>query len=279
MTVALVASMFAMASVSASAWSGEITFEVPSADWASKNPVVYAHYWENKEGGAASAWQTAEEEMEYSEDKATAKKEIPDGGDWNLIIISGSSGWQTYDTTMNANCVGDTIYVTGEEVENPVDSKKTAIVAAWKTNTDCGPKKQVTSIGNVVGTALLADETNQSLYDAFVVKFAPGGDYDWELDGQNETGKDWETIKKEVAEKLELETESESSSSDDSSADGTSSTTSNASTASSRSASSTAATGATDTGQDTTLFVILGVVLVAAAALIVIAATRKKVTE
>ena len=60
-------------------------------------------------------------------------------------------------------------------------------------------------MGNIVGKTLLPGETNKDLYNKFVAIYE--GDTkleDWETFAQPIVGKDWETIKKEVAENLGL---------------------------------------------------------------------------
>lgn len=273
-TAAVLGSMACASAVSTSAFSGEIKFEVPD-NWANANRFFYAHIWNGLPDGASLyAWQTAEEKMTWNSGDATATYNVPEG-DWNLIIVSGDSGIQTYDTVFNANCIGDTCYVLDNQFENPVDSKKTAYGLGWRNNSDCGPHKVVSSLGKVIGTAYLPGETDQNLYDAFVKKYNPqngvdgiadGDTYcDWTTDGEIETGKDWETIKKEVAEQLGVEvSSSENSSSENSSSESSSSSSSSSSspsssssgssgssTSSSSSSSSSTSTGTTTTGDST----------------------------
>ena len=196
------------------AFSGEIKFEVPE-NLAIANRVFYAHIWNwnGLPGGAGLyTWQTKEEKMTWNKGDSIATYNVPKG-DWNLIIISGNSGiFQTYDCVFNSSCIGDTCYVMDESFKNPVDSKKSAKGLGWRNNPDCGPHKVVSSIGNVIGTSFLPGENNQVLYDDFIKKYDTNNIadplnniYNWNDDGAIETGKDWKTIKKEVAEKLGVE--------------------------------------------------------------------------
>ena len=206
------------AALNSSAYSGEISFEVPET-WANANKTFYAHIWNGLPGGSGLyAWQTGDEKMEWSKGDATATYQIPEG-DWNLIIISGNTGIQTYDSVMNANCIGDTCYVMDEQFENPIDSKRVSYGLGWRNNPDCGPHKVVSSTGNIIGNAYLPGETNQMIYDNFVKKYAdtwgiidddiiwepeyPTEDPDWE--------EKWEALKQEVAEKLGLNTKTDKS--------------------------------------------------------------------
>ena len=89
---------------------------------------------------------------------------LESGKQYCIIFADATSGDQTYDLMMDTSCIGDTGKATGNTIENPVDSNKTAKEAKWSSNS-LGPRKQVTSIGNVVGETLPA---NESAYDTFV---------------------------------------------------------------------------------------------------------------
>ena len=269
-SVAVLGSMACASAVSTSAFSGTITFEI-NDNWAAANKTFYAHIWNGLPDGAALyGWQTKDEKMTIAEDGKTATYEVPEG-DWNLIIISGDSGIQTYDTVFNASCIGDTCYVMDEQFENPVDSKKKAYGLGWKNNADCGPHKVVSSLGNVIGTAYLPGENDQNLYDNFVKKYNPQNGIDgivdgetylcWDDDGKVETGMDWEEAKAHVAQQLgvTVESSSDASSSDASSSDASSSnasssnttTTTSSSRTTTTSSSSSQSTGTTTTGDST----------------------------
>ncbi len=206
-STAIIGSMACVSAVNTSAFSGQITFEIPE-DWAEANRSFYAHIWNGVTSEGLYGWQTREEKMTVSEDKKTATYEVPEG-DWNLLIISGDSGVQTFDTVFNANCIGDTCFVYPEMFESPVDSMKASYGLGWVHNPDCGPHKVVTSIGNVVGTAYLPGETDQTIFDNFVKKYNPqngidgivDGDcyMDWNDDGAWITGMSWEEVKAKVA--------------------------------------------------------------------------------
>ncbi len=282
-SVAILGSMACASAVSTSAFSGEFTFEIPE-NWAAANKTFYAHIWNGLPDGAGLyGWQTKDEKMTISEDKKTATYNVPEG-DWNLIIISGDSGIQTYDTVFNANCIGDTCYVMDEKFENPVDSKKQAYGLGWRNNPDCGPHKVVSSIANVIGTAFLPGETDQNLYDAFVKKYDVNNEADgetlfnWNDDGKIETGMEWEEAKAKVAQQLGITVDSSSDASSseapttaatDASSSNNSTTTTTSSTTTTAS-SSNQSTGTTTTGDSTpivalvaTLMGALGVAFVA----------------
>ena len=298
-TAAVLGTMACASAVSASAFSGEFTFEIPDT-WASANKVFYAHIWDGLPGGEnLYKWQTKDEKMKVADDKKTATYNVPEGN-WNLIIISGDSGIQTYDTVFNGNCVGDTCYVMDDKFENPVDSNKQAFGLGWRNNSDCGPHKVVSSLGNVIGTAFLPGETNQTLYDNFIRSFNPenetdadNGIYNWDDDGAAATGMSWEEVTAKVAKELGVEntagdnSSSNNSSSNNSSSDNSSSNNSSsgssgsgssgsgASTSSnSSSSSSSSSTGTTQTGDSTPVVALLATLVAALGASFV--ALKKK---
>ena len=298
-TAAVLGTMACASAVSASAFAGEFTFEIPDT-WASANKVFYAHIWDGLPDGASLyKWQTKDEKMKIADDKKTATYNVPEG-EWNLIIISGDSGIQTYDTVFNGNCIGDTCYVMDDKFENPVDSNKQAFGLGWRNNSDCGPHKVVSSLGNVIGTAFLPGETNQTLYDNFIKSFNPenetdadNGIYNWDDDGAAATGMSWEEVTAKVAKELGVEntagdnSSSNNSSSNNSSSDNSSSNNSSsgssgsgssgsgASTSSnSSSSSSSSSTGTTQTGDSTPVVALLATLVAALGASFV--ALKKK---
>ena len=293
-TAAVLGTMACASAVSASAFSGEFTFEIPDT-WAKANNVFYAHIWDGLPDGASLyKWQTKDEKMKIADDKKTATYNVPEGN-WNLIIVSGSSGIQTYDTVFNANCIGDTCYVMDDKFENPVDSNKQAFGLGWRNNSDCGPHKVVSSLGNVIGTAFLPGETNQTLYDNFIKSYNPenetdadNGIYNWDDDGAASTGMSWEEVTAKVAKELGVEnTAGDNSSSNNSSSNnsssgssgsgssGSGSSGSGASTSSnSSSSSSSSSTGTTQTGDSTPVVALLATLVAALGASFV--ALKKK---
>ncbi len=209
---AIIGSMVCVSAVNTSAFSGQITFEIPDR-WLDYNNALYVHIWNGLPGGEGLyGWQTEDEKMTISEDKKTATYEVPEG-DWNLIIISGDDGIQTYDSVFNANCIGDTCYaVEFMPHSGPVDSYRGSYSLAWRNNPDCGAHKIVSPIGQVIGKSFLPGETNQTLFDDFVKKYNPqnsvdglvDGEYyfDWNDDGATVTGMSWDEAKSRVASEL-----------------------------------------------------------------------------
>ena len=248
MSVLLVAVMVCVAGISASAFSGgKVYVELPEA-WAKSAKAVYCHIWKNG-GDELYAWQTKNEKM-TEEGNNKWSYEIP-AGDWDMVIFSTSTGVQTYDLTLGDECVGDTAYVTDEMIENPMDSNKMTNAARWRNNgSKYGPHFAITSIGNVVGEVLAPGEDPQAVLDAFIANYP-----------------DYATDEKvaELRKTLKLDSGDNNSSSKKEDNKDTSSK------------SSTASTGTTKTG-DSTPFVALAVLLVAALGVAVIA-SKKKVSE
>ena len=79
-------------------------------------------------------------------------------------------GGQTYDLLFTTDCLGHVAYCDGTEYENPVDSSKKTLAAFWydMDASEYGPVKQISSIGNVVGTCLAEGTTDESLFTDFL---------------------------------------------------------------------------------------------------------------
>ena len=138
--------------------TGTIFFD--SGDWGSKK--IYFYIWdatdntyctkdgwidENKWGSKKIAGTAVEGEEGLFE---SYEIEFKDDHDLYVIFHDPDSNAQTYDCVLNSSANGDTAYMTGEVIENPVDSEKTCIEARFQ-NADCGPKLAITSSGNIVG--------------------------------------------------------------------------------------------------------------------------------
>lgn len=78
--------------------------------------------------------------------------DIDDSHNVFVIFNDPDTNAQTYDCVLNTSCYGDTAYMTGNSLENPVDSEKTAIEAVFTNSSSCGPYRQITSTGNIVGS-------------------------------------------------------------------------------------------------------------------------------
>ena len=89
-----------------------------------------------------------------------------------IFVRTEGKNWtdQTYDLLFTTDCLGKVAYCDGSEYENPVDSSKKTLAAFWKDMdaTVVGPVKQISSIGNVVGTCLEEGKTDEGLLNDFL---------------------------------------------------------------------------------------------------------------
>lgn len=158
----------------------KIYFDVKSAGWKNFSKI-YCHVWRADGTGKWPSWQTKKEVCKkesddlYSYDitKTGNAEEIQNAGSKNLycVIFSADTGSQIYNTIMNGNCIGDTVYVTGNQIENPKDSQKTDTEAAWKNHPECGPQKVITSTSKIVGTALADGTTDVTLMADYLLDY------------------------------------------------------------------------------------------------------------
>ena len=133
--------------------------------------TVFCHIWVIGGDTSFFGWQAQAEKCDkvsgttyqYDLSKLNDSDYISGGiksGEKYGIIFSANTGVQTYDATFGPECVGDTAYLTGEKIENPVDSTKSADECVWdNSNSKYGPHLALTSIGNIVGDKLAPGET------------------------------------------------------------------------------------------------------------------------
>ena len=153
-----------------------IKFDVKKSGWNNVK-AVFCHTW--KVDGELPVWQSKSEKCNYDASTGIATYDLSkanyqisksDGKNY-LVIFSANTGMQTYDTVMSGACIGDTMYCTGEEIENPVDSEKKAKVAKWENHPDCGPQKKITSTGKIVGSALPEGQTDAVMLAQYLIDY------------------------------------------------------------------------------------------------------------
>lgn len=164
---------------------GTISFDVKKSGWnLNTNKKFYCHIWKYDGSPTSSGtdwlqWQSKKELCSFDADTGIAsfdlKKtghnfDVSDGAVY-CVIFSSNTGMQTYNTIMSGSCIGDTMYCTGVQVENPEDSEKKCSEAVWENNPDCGPEKKITSTGNVIGTALPEGETDATLLANYLLQY------------------------------------------------------------------------------------------------------------
>lgn len=305
--VLMVASMATMAIGTASAASpsfsgGTIYWECP---WDVAK-IAYCHVY-GSDGTALYDWQTKNEKMTKAEGNKWSY-EVP-AGQFDQVIFSIDTGAQTYDLVLTDDCIGKTaVSDTNTMIENPMDSNKTACRTTWEGVDPgvAGPHLAVSSIGNIVGEVLAPTESGAQMVANFIKNYLSvqpeyvtaevlsaamqkAGTNGDEVVAVLETISDF-TMLDEAKTLLGVgggnsgsddnssSTGDNGGSNDNSSTGGsTSSTSSTSSTRSNTSTTSTTSSGTTTTG-DSTPFVVLGIVLVAALGVAVVAA-KKKVAE
>ena len=183
LAAAMVASMAAVSAISTSAAENRtIYFDSKGLGGtaAATRGLYYCYAW-GSEDGELYAWDNKKLRM-TNEGNDLYSFEVPKqnskGEDVNsdLIIFHANNGPQTYDTTFNEDCFGDTAYVTDTLLENPVDSAKTAYGCAWKNTPSQGAHIAITSTGKVQGIGMLSTETPQSIVDKFVSDYQKNHD-------------------------------------------------------------------------------------------------------
>ncbi|MDR0913917.1 MAG: hypothetical protein LBM65_01945 [Oscillospiraceae bacterium] len=73
-------------------------------------------------------------QMIKSSPSAFYKKGLLVGQKYAIIVYDLTTKVQSFDLTFDTDCLGDTIYLTDIDAENPVDSTKTTKVARWTNN-------------------------------------------------------------------------------------------------------------------------------------------------
>ena len=155
-----------------------IYFNVKKSGWSNVK-TVYCHIWRADGTGDWPDWQTKKEKCKYDFSTGIATYDLSmtghnikkSDGKLYCVIFSANTGMQTYNAIMSGKCIGDTLYCTGNKLENPEDSEKRANEAVWVKTKDCGPEKKITSSGNVIGTTLPEGDTDASMLACFLVAY------------------------------------------------------------------------------------------------------------
>lgn len=130
---------------------------------------VFCHIYERK-GDSFFKWQGKYELCNeytkgifyYDLDKLNKSETMPGklrGDKSYLIMFSGLNGNVTVECTLGKECIGDTLKLTKEIVENPIDYEKFQYEAVWaKSSSSYGPHFQFTSKGKSYGTYLCPND-------------------------------------------------------------------------------------------------------------------------
>lgn len=155
-----------------------IKFDVKKSGWNNVKSV-FCHVWKADGSGDWPAWQSKKEKCKYDSSTGIATYDLSKTGNTisksdgrvYCVIFSANTGMQSYNAIMNGNCIGDTLYCTGNQLENPEDSEKKANEAKWENNSDCGPEKKITSTGNIIGSAFPEGESDVTLLATYLVAY------------------------------------------------------------------------------------------------------------
>lgn len=159
----------------------KIYFDAASAGWemGSKNKIAFrpfdgdiaTDFWGSKKViGSEVANYPGMYEIDLN---AKVGVTFTPGLQYKIIFVrTEGNNWtsQTYDLFMTSDCLGHIAYCDGTEYENPVDSDKITLAAFWEgmDSAQYGPVKQISSIGNVVGTCLAEGVTDIDLFNNFL---------------------------------------------------------------------------------------------------------------
>ena len=155
-----------------------IKFDVKKSGWNNVK-TVFCHVWKADGSGDWPAWQSKKEKCKYDSSTGIATYDLSMTGNTisksdgrvYCVIFSANTGMQSYNAIMSGKCIGDTLYCTGNQLENPEDSEKKANEAKWENNSDCGPEKKITSTGNVIGSAFPEGESDVTLLATYLVAY------------------------------------------------------------------------------------------------------------
>lgn len=285
----------------ASTGADTIKYDNSVTKWA--GPVQF-YIYEVESGTELIAWGSkklnGENESGDIWSKDVSGYGLESGKQYCIIFADATSGAQTYDLMMDTSCYGDTGKATDKDIENPVDSTKSAKEAKW-SNSSLGPRLQVTSIGNVVGETCPSFTSKYEMFVSFLkdklenARQYAGKDDQTLLDdtakalgiGKSDVEKaiteagvttEWSKDKSSLSDESSGDANNKGDSgSDNSSSNSSNSSSTSGSTGSGSGSSSSSKSGSasnTQTGQtETVLFIMLGV-MVAAAGVIFFA--RKK---
>lgn len=155
-----------------------VKFDVKKSGWNNVK-TVFCHIWKADGSGDWPDWQTKKERCKYDASTGIATYDLSKTGNTisksdgrvYCVVFSANTGMQSYNAIMNGNCIGDTLYCTGNQLENPEDSEKKANEAKWENNPDCGPEKKITSTGKIIGSAFPEGESDVTLLATYLVAY------------------------------------------------------------------------------------------------------------
>lgn len=163
-----------------------IYFEVPTLESWGTTKVVFCHLYAvyGDSEMVTPAWGTRAERCTL--DEATGKyyfdvsKQggLKDNADYALLFATRDSNQiehQTGNVTVGKECYGDTVYVTGDMIENTEDSSKMDYKATWRNPENAekyGPKAAITSTGKIVGEKFPVYQPKEEIVSQFIHSWA-----------------------------------------------------------------------------------------------------------
>lgn len=157
-----------------------VKFDAKKSGWnLETNKKFYCHIWKADGSGSWPEWQTKAEQCTLDKETGIATYDLsktgntisPSDGRVYCVIFSSNTGMQTCNVIMSGACIGDTLYCTGEQSENPEDSEKKDFVAKWENTADCGQERKITSTGNIVGSAFPEGESDVTLLATYLMAY------------------------------------------------------------------------------------------------------------
>lgn len=157
-----------------------VMFNAKKSGWnLDTNKLFYCHIWKADGSGTWPEWQTKKELCTFDKETGIATYDLsktgntisPSDGRIYCVIFSSNTGMQTCNVIMSGACIGDTLYCTGEQSENPEDSEKKDFVAKWEKTSDCGQERKITSTGNIVGSAFPEGESDVTLLATYLMAY------------------------------------------------------------------------------------------------------------
>ena len=283
--------------------SSKIYFDVNTTPWNVSNAKPTFYLYEHG-GGEIITWGSKKGKMTdegsgvFSYDLA-AKGITLDSSKAYGCIFTDDWNAQTCDLILGADSAGDTAVCTADKVENSVDSNKKSQMVKWKSG-KYGNPKCITSIGNVIGDTLWPGDTDYAMFVRFLTSTGKDGLANaLKFNGKDEQttiddtakalGLGKEDVKKAVSEataagvtinwdesksSLSGGSTSGGSTSGGSSSGGSTSGGSSSGSSSSGGSSSGGSTGSVTSGEDSTIYFVIGGVMLAAIGVLFLA--RKK---
>ena len=178
---------FAAFTASAADEETKIYFEVPTLEEWGTTKSVFCHVY-NVYGGTPlkeTAWQSKSESCKAANTEKTLYYfdlsklgTIEEGADYALLFSTkdtNGTAHQTCNVTFSKECLGGTVYVTGNLIENTEDSSKLDFEASWREPAlaeKYGAKAAITSTAKVVGSFFPVYQPKEQIVSQAIASWA-----------------------------------------------------------------------------------------------------------